>query len=224
MSAETYLDHVDGTDLLSDRVANAVKEEILSGRLFPGSRIRQEELARRFEVSRIPVREALRQLESDGLVTLRPNSGAWVSRIDHEELVEIYKIRERLEPLALRESIPNLSSTHIDRLEELSDKMRQPLSTEAFLKMDRDFHLMTYAGSEAKNLSEMIERFWNTTQHYRRLFTQEAQESTRWAAHAEHCLLVDAIKRMDLEVGERILVGHIARTGAALSIPPSRAD
>jgi DNA-binding GntR family transcriptional regulator len=120
-----------------------VREEILSGRLPSGNRIRQEELAQRFAMSRIPVRDALKQLESDGLVTLRSNSGAWVSYINPQEFEEIYKIRERLEPLALQESIANLSEAQIERLEQLSDDMQRATGTEAFLRMDREFHLTT---------------------------------------------------------------------------------
>lgn len=205
-------------NLLSSRVANAIREEILSGELEPGSRIRQEYLARRFEVSRIPVREALKQLESDGLVTLRANSGAWVSQLEPNEFMEIYKIRERLEPLALRESLSRLSADQINQLEELQEQMLRSSTVGTFLQLDRDFHLLTYAGANAKTLTDMIERFWNTTQHYRRLFTEKAGKEAKWVIHAEHRLLVEAIKRQDVEEGERILLSHIRKTRLQLSV------
>src|SRR5262245_15516806 len=82
------------------RVTNEIRTLILSGELAPGSRIRQEELAERFNTSRIPVREALRRLESEGLIILVPNSGGWVARLDLAECLETYMMRERLEPMA----------------------------------------------------------------------------------------------------------------------------
>lgn len=200
------------SNLLGRRVADALRKEILEGLLAPGSRIRQEDLATRYGVSRIPVREALRQLESDGLVALRANSGAWVARIDLAEFIEIYKIRERLEPLALQESIPNLTETQVTHINELCKCIDTASSVEEFLMLDREFHLMTYAGANMPALIDMIERFWNTTQHYRRAFTQNAGEEGAWIIHAEHRLLSIAITRRDVEAAGQILNGHIRRT------------
>ena len=200
------------SSLLSGKVVNAIRNDILSGRLAPGSRIRQEELAQQYDVSRIPVREALRQLESDGLVTLRANSGAWVANLNAEEFIEIYKIRERLEPLALRESVPYLKDEQIARLDELQVAMSESTHVEDFLQMDREFHLLTYSGARMSNLNDMIDRFWNTTQHYRRMFTENASPERRWIIHAEHRLLVEALRRRDEDEAERVLFGHIRRT------------
>lgn len=200
------------SSLLSGKVVAAIRDDILSGRLAPGSRIRQEELAQQYDVSRIPVREALRQLESDGLVTLRANSGAWVANLNPDEFIEIYKIRERLEPLALRESVHHLKDEHIAQLDALRLAMDEATNVEEFLQLDREFHLLTYSGARMTNLKDMIERFWNTTQHYRRMFTENASHERRWIINAEHRLLVEAIRRRDEDEAERILLGHIRRT------------
>lgn len=88
------------------RVTGEIRQKILSGEFAPGLRIRQEELAAQFGTSRVPVREALKQLESEGLVVIVPNSGVWIARVDINECVEMWKIRERIEPLALGESLP----------------------------------------------------------------------------------------------------------------------
>ncbi|QKC98347.1 GntR family transcriptional regulator [Mesorhizobium sp. NZP2298] len=204
-------------NLLGHRVATALRKSILGGQLAPGSRIRQEDLAQQFGVSRIPVREALRQLESDGLVVLRANSGAWVAKIDLPEFIEIYKIRERLEPLAIRESLRNLSDEQIRHLNELREQINHSQSVEEFLQLDREFHLLSYAGANMTTLREMIERFWNTTQHYRRAFTQGAGNEGTWIIHAEHRLLTEALKRRDEDEAERILLGHIRRTRLELT-------
>ncbi|MGH9561191.1 MAG: GntR family transcriptional regulator, partial [Terracidiphilus sp.] len=107
----------------SDRVTACIRELILSGDLPPGGRISQEDLAARFSVSRIPVREALNRLESHGLVVLKPNSGAWVAKLDLAECIEVYKIRERIEPLALSESVQHIQDEEIARLEQMAVDM-----------------------------------------------------------------------------------------------------
>src|SRR5262245_18748977 len=128
---------VDGKDLdsvlLSERVTNSIRKLILSGELQPGSRIGQEQLAEQFGTSRIPVREALKRLESDGLVSLVPNSGAWVAKLDLSECLEIYKIRERLEPLALGEAVANMSDEEIESLAALVEQMEHAADTAAVL-------------------------------------------------------------------------------------------
>ena len=205
------------TSLNTDRVTEGIRALILAGELPPGSRIGQEELAARFSVSRIPVRVALGRLESDGLVVLKPSSGAWVARVDLAECLEIYMIRERLEPLALAQSIPNMTDERIHQLERLVEEMAASPDTETFLKLDRTFHLASYADAGMKQLLGMIERFWNTTQHYRRAFTTLLGRERNWIIHAEHRLIVDAIRRRETESAAHLLTQHIRRTRSELA-------
>ena len=107
----------------SDRIADTLRAAILDGSYLPGTRIRQEDVAARSGASRIPVREAFRLLASEGLVTLVANTGAWVTRLSLDECVETYLIRERLEPLLLRASLPNLDEAAIGHLAELTEAM-----------------------------------------------------------------------------------------------------
>jgi DNA-binding GntR family transcriptional regulator len=105
------------------RIASELRDAILDGEYAPGARIRQEDLAERSGASRVPVREALRMLEAEGLLTLVANTGAWVTRLTLADCDELYRIRERIEPLLLAYSIPALSSAAIDRFAELADAM-----------------------------------------------------------------------------------------------------
>ena len=91
------------------RVADELREAILRGAHPPGTRLRQEELAAQYGASRVPVREALRILEAEGLVTTVANTGAWIARLSLDECVELYQVRERIEPLLLRYSLPHLT-------------------------------------------------------------------------------------------------------------------
>jgi DNA-binding GntR family transcriptional regulator len=198
--------------LMSHRVTEELRQRILSGAFKPGSKIGQEELAEHFGTSRIPVREALRRLENEGLVVLVPNSGAWVAKLDLSECVELYKMRERIEPLAMRESVLKMTDEQIARIENLIWRVEQSKDAEEFLHRDREFHLACYSPAAMPRLVAMTENFWNTTQHYRRafvgLFGPEGDAITQY----EHRLLVAAMKRRDADDAERILFGHIRRT------------
>jgi DNA-binding GntR family transcriptional regulator len=206
--------------VLSHRIADELRGAILSGELAPGVRIRQEDLAEKFGASRIPVREALRMLVTDGLVIMVSNSGAWVSSLTQKECSEHYQIRERLEPLLLRYSMENLSSDDIAEAAALVEAMKNASDLEAFMTLDRQFHWLTYSRAETNSLSDIIERLWNTTQPYRRVFTHMVRSGGIEVTHLEHELLLAAIQRHDADDAERILRGHIRRTRIELDRHP----
>ncbi|MFG1348863.1 GntR family transcriptional regulator [Xanthobacter autotrophicus] len=196
----------------SHAIATDLRAGILAGLYAPGTRVRQEELAERYGTSRIPVREALRDLESEGLVVLVPNSGAWIAKTDINECVEIYKIRERIEPLALSESIRNMDAATIARLADLCAQIEASTEVEDFLKLDREFHLLSYKAAAMPTLLAMIERFWNTTQHYRRAYSHLIGKDGQWIIHSEHRLIMEAIRRRDGVDVQHLLESHIRRT------------
>jgi DNA-binding GntR family transcriptional regulator len=136
------------------RIADALRAAILSGELPPGTRIRQEEIAARYGASRIPVRAALSILEADGLVKLVANSGAWVSQFDLSECEEFYRIREQIEPMLLRASLPGLAPEVFDQMDVLAERMANTGSAEEFLRMDREFHGLSYRGAKTVVLDE----------------------------------------------------------------------
>ncbi len=203
----------------STRIADALRAAILDGSYRPGERIRQEDVAARSGASRIPVREALRVLQAEGLVTLIANSGAWVTRLTLAECAELYQIRERLEPLLLRASLPGLDDAVIGRLAELAEAMeRSGGDVGAFLRADREFHLASYSAAAPGETSQIIGRMWNSTQHYRREFTKLAvRRGGLGATHLEHRLLLDCLRREDADNAESVLVMHIRRTRLELS-------
>ncbi|MCX6494419.1 MAG: GntR family transcriptional regulator [Actinobacteria bacterium] len=207
--------------VLSTRIADELRQAILTGELSPGERIRQEELAEQFGASRIPVREALRILVTDGLVNMVSNSGAWVSSLTQDECSEQYQIRERLEPLLLRYNLPSLTAEDLTRATDLVESMKNAPDLEAFMRLDREFHWITYSRVQTTTLTDLIERLWNTTQPYRRVFMQLVRsEGGIEVTHLEHELLLEAIKRGDSEEAESILRGHIRRTRIELDRHP----
>ena len=153
-------------------------------------------------------------------MTTVANAGAWIARLSLEECVELYQVRERIEPLLLRYSMPELSVYQIDRLAELAETMARASDVERFLELDREFHLGSYAGAGTTFLGPTVQRLWNTTQHYRRAFTRLLDDESNRIVHDEHHMLVAAIRERDSDDAERILLGHIRRTRRQLARHP----
>ena len=214
------VDKLDSDLALSQQIANSVKQEILAGKYPPGVRVRQEDIAEQFGASRSPVREALRILEADGLIKLVAHTGAWIADLSQAECEEMYQLRERVEPLLLRLSLPSLSDAKILELEKLTKAMEATKDVEEFLALDREFHLLSYSGADTTLVGDMVNRLWNTTQHYRRAYSQMMAASSFKPAHYEHHLLLAAMRKGDADDAERILFGHIRRTRLELSQHP----
>jgi DNA-binding GntR family transcriptional regulator len=199
-------------------VARRLREAIYDGRLEAGERIRQEAVAQELGVSRIPVREALRQLESEGLVVIRPHSGARVAMLDFAECEEIYKMRERLEPLALSESMGKLSSEQLECARQLATDLEGLQGDPAaWLEGDRRLHLACYAGVQTPRLLRTIVGYWNTTQQYRRILLSTFDDEDYLLQHSEHRLTVDALATGNARTGEDLMRAHIERSRLRLS-------
>ena len=208
----------------SQRIADELSQRILDGDLAPGTRIRQEQIAEEFGVSRLPIREALRILESHGLVTLVASSGAWVSSMNLAECQETYLIRERIEPLALGQAIDNVSVETMDRLSQLASDMENCQVVEDFVELDREFHLLSFRDAGMPTLLEMVERLWNTTQHYRRAYVQLIGPEGLEDTNLEHRLILAAIRRRDARSAEELLAMHVRKTRVALLDHPEIFD
>lgn len=198
---------------LGNAIATRLRESILDGHLPAGTPIRQEALAQQFGTSRIPVREALRQLESEGLLTLVPHSGARVARLDFSELIELYRIREAVEPMAIAESATRLSEAQLvelRQLEEVIEASRDDL--QAWIRHDRTFHLLSYAAAPMPRLLRMIHGFWNSTQQYRRAHVSSFTPAKFEIIHMEHRMILEALSRHDPVDAEERQRSHIRRT------------
>ena len=197
---------------MSQAIAADIRTAILSGALAPGRRILQEELAERHGTSRIPVREALRILQADGLIVFVPNSGAWVASLNIAECVEVYMIRERLEPLALGESMRNMPPSAVADLDRMAEDVALSRDMEQLLRLDRAFHLFACSFAEMPELLRTIRRYWDSTQHFRRSYMLELDEREHWLLYVEHRLLVEAIRQGNRDEAESILAAHIRKT------------
>src|SRR4051812_48920391 len=183
-------------ELRGQLVARRIREAILSGRLRPGERIPQDALAREFGTSRIPVREALAELESEGLVSLVPHAGARVAKFNVAELEEVYRIRESVEPMVVAESAEHLTADQLTKLKQTLEEIEASTARpEHWLQLDRRFHVATYAGADLPRASALVESFWNRTQHYRRALILALDAEAFEIIHLEHRAILDALER-----------------------------
>ncbi|MGF6432343.1 DNA-binding GntR family transcriptional regulator [Bradyrhizobium sp. USDA 4518] len=224
MTRDGNEDDPESRRLMSERIASEIRSAVLSGEMRPGTRIRQELLAAHFGASRIPVREALKQLENEGLVVMAPNRGAWIADVNSEESIEIYKIREAVEPLAIGESVPNLTDEDIETLDRIVRELEQVTTLEEYIQLDREFHLRTYSRARMPQLLAMVERFWNSTQHFRRQFVSETYAKDGFPfSDPQHVLIMDAIRARDVEAAQVLVRLHIRRTRVVIQAKESGA-
>lgn len=204
-------------ELRSQLVARRLREAIVGGQYAPGDRLRQEEIAGEMGISRVPVREALRQLETEGLVILAPHAGARVAQLDAAELDELYAIRIALEPMLIAESAVRLDSEQLEDLRALVLEIEASVETpECWLDLDRRFHIDSFAGAEMPQARELVEGFWNRTQHYRRAHVLGLSPGDLEVVHLEHRLILDALERGNGEDAGAALRTHLRRTREAL--------
>ncbi|WP_461157225.1 GntR family transcriptional regulator [Saccharopolyspora tripterygii] len=146
---------------LRDQVHDELQARISDGRLRPGDRIFEQELAIEFGISRVPVREAIRMLQSGGMVEVRPRRrGVFVRSLDRQQLVELFDVREALEALAARLAAERCDSADVEHLGELATRAREALDsadTDAMSEANTEFHDKLVAVSRNDLLASMLE-------------------------------------------------------------------
>ena len=199
---------------LGGHITDTLRDAIVTGEIKPGSKISEPKLAREYNVSRGPLREAIRRLETMNLVTHVPHEGARVITLDLSGVIEIYHVREALEGKAAALAARNMSSEQISQLHRVLDHARNYMKThpgEYFqAEGDFDFHYQIIQGSNNKVL---IHQLCEELYHLIRMFRyQAAQEVTRSSfALAEHEHIVYAIEQRDEQLAETIMRHHIVR-------------
>jgi DNA-binding GntR family transcriptional regulator len=156
---------------VQDAVVDGIREMITSGHLKPGDRLRQDELAEAFGVSTMPIREALRQLQAEGLVAFRPRRGATVASISASEYEEIYRIREELEILACRWAAEDFDRIPIERLKRLLEEIEQVEANSSDVQLVREFFFTIFEASEKEHLLRILSSLWDLTHQYRCYFS-----------------------------------------------------
>lgn len=149
-----------------DLIADALREAIQCGELESGQPLPQEEFAARFKVSRLPVREALRQLEAEGLVVVYPNRGAFVVELSPEEVREVYDLRALLEGDALRRAVPLLTEADLRRAEAAHQALEGETDRVKQGQLNREFHAALYAPLARPRQRALIETLRGVVERY----------------------------------------------------------
>ncbi len=192
-------------------VAEVLREAITSGHLKANDPLPQQEIAAQLEVSHIPVREALRQLQSEGLVTYQPNHGATVTAHTPDEIREIYEIRAILETAAVRRAAPRLTDAALARAEELLKLTERARDDATWGSYDLDFHRLVYDLDSRPRLRELIDGLLRRVDRYWRVHGLMLKHRREF--EAEHRKLFAALRARDGDRAAKLLERHL--TGAA---------
>ena len=204
-----------GRERAPEQVTNRLREAIVSGLLQPGDRLMQEELAERLGVSRMPVREALRRLEAEGLVVLQPYRGALVANLSSTELQELYELRIALETLALGFGIPVMDTQSFEAMEVTLAQMDLETDSTTWLDLNAKFHSLLYQSAGRKLLHEHIENLRNKSDRFLRLFASRRDRTAQ--AQREHWAIIHACRDRNIEQACNFLRDHLQSTVTSLA-------
>ncbi|MDR3514495.1 MAG: GntR family transcriptional regulator [Azospirillaceae bacterium] len=201
----------------SDAVAEVLRSDILGGRFAEGSQLRQEVLAAELGVSRIPLREAFRRLEAEGLITLVPHRGAVVSVLSIDDIAELFDLRGLIEPALIARAIPRLTRADFDAADQALAGFAAAFAARdinAWGVLNKDFHLALYRPAERPRSLALAASLLDQTERYTRM--QLALTEGQVRAQAEHAALLRACRRGSVARAEALLRWHIGRTARSL--------
>ena len=191
-------------------IADAIRGGILDGTIVAGQQLVQDDLARAFGTSRIPVREALRQLESDGIIAYHPHRGASVALLTAKDVKEIYEMRAPLEKLALRLAVPKLERAHLTAAARAIDDSTGSSNAVSFGRLNWRFHQALY---EAANRPRLLRTIRNLYIHASRWPPFAREQRKMFAAIvAEHRAILRACEKRDAGAAVKALERHLAES------------
>jgi DNA-binding GntR family transcriptional regulator len=207
----------DDRGLLSDRIRNALTDEIASGGLAAGSALDEQQLADRFGASRTPVREALRQLAVSGLVEIRPRRGVIVTRMTPERIMDMFETMAEIEAMCVRLAtyrITPLERSNLIGLHENSKAMVEAGDVDNYDAFNREFHETIYRATHNAFLAEQAVAVRTRLSAFRR--TQLRQGDRVQRSRDEHGTIMQAIAEGDGEAAARRMRAHMLNAAAAL--------
>ena len=193
-------------DTLPMQVLNKLMDWIMDGKLKMGEKLNTEELARQLGVSRMPIREALKSLEKMGLAESIPYVGVKLVSLEQEDVLQIYLMRQLLEPLAAGEACKKITEEQIHELEEIHKEYipiveADEIDAKKLYLQNRKFHFSMYSIREMDRVCAMIESLWVTLSFFKLIYGRDVIKNTNGAKNmiAEHQGYIDALKDRDAE-------------------------
>ncbi|MCF3640584.1 GntR family transcriptional regulator [Rhizobium sp. TRM95111] len=196
---------------LSGALIEEIRQGILSGRYPAGSQLRQDALADSFGVSRIPIREALFQLEAEGLVRIVPQKGAIVSELSTAEIDDVFELRAMLEPRLLRASAPLLSEADFAALDEIQSRYVSAITArevDRYGQLNAELHMVLYRRADLPKTQQIVASLLQTSERYTRVQLSSADAMSK--AMREHAELIRLCRSRDVEEAGRLLERHIS--------------
>lgn len=195
---------------LSSAIVDQLRQAILDGSHPAGSQLRQDALAQAYAVSRIPVREALFQLEAEGFVKIVPHKGAIVSGLSLDEINDVFELRKLLEPRLLASSIPALTAADFEAVAGMEAAFEEAMSAGDISRwglLNADFHMALYARATQPRTLSIVSGLLQTSDRYTRLQLQRGSSIER--AQAEHNELIRLCRSGRIGEAESLLIDHI---------------
>ena len=203
---------------LTSAVADKLRDQIIRGEIPEGSQLRQDIIATQFSVSRIPVREALRQLHAEGLVTIVQNRGAIVPELSPSDIEELFSIRELLEPETLKLSIPKLTQEDFAQaeavLKKYTDELRREQHVASWGRLNWQFHSILYSKANRPQFMSIIRNVNNKGERYTRLQLYLTHGMKR--ANHEHQQILQLCRERHVTAACKLLRQHIHHAGQPL--------
>ncbi|MBI4081718.1 MAG: GntR family transcriptional regulator [Candidatus Lambdaproteobacteria bacterium] len=202
----------------ADEVTRVLRDAILEGRLLPGRRLTEPELAQQLGVSRTPIREALRELEHEGLLQRVPGRGTIVAEISSQDVEEIYAVKSALESAAVRSACARISGAELAELERLLQRMKALAEAGDLLpysRISREFHELLIRSSGNRWLEETY-RTLDVRIQQLRIYALATPSRPRVSV-AEHEAILAAVRQRDAAAAEGLIRDHVERAGALLS-------
>ncbi|MGX7677722.1 GntR family transcriptional regulator [Jatrophihabitans sp. DSM 45814] len=195
----------------SDTVADELRAAIVRGDFVDGMELNQVDLAREFGVSRVPIREALRQLKAEGLITSEPHMRAAVVGHTLERVVEILELRIMLETYLLGRSASRMTPENLAALREMTVKMTRSRTHDEWLNLNTEFHDALYSYADAPIAQDLAHQLTLRVQRYVRM-VRSSRRHRSGDPNAEHDEILDALDRGDVDEARSHLESHIQRT------------
>jgi DNA-binding GntR family transcriptional regulator len=179
---------------------------MLSGELRPGTRLSQQRLAEEYDVSRMPARDALQALASEGLIDLSATT-AVVRRLSVPELQELYELREAVEPLLTRLAVPNVGRAELTRMKTLLERMEEGPGPVQWLEWNTEFHALVYTCGNRPRMIQITEQLRRLTDRY--LYLHVGVFGDMGHLHEEHRAIFDAVSRGDANAAADLTRAHL---------------
>jgi DNA-binding GntR family transcriptional regulator len=194
----------------SSAVTALLRQALDRGRWEAGHPLRQEEIAVELGVSRVPVREALFQLQAEGLLEMIPNKGMYVRSLSEAELRELFHLRRLLEGDVLQQAVPLHTSASINRVETIQAALDKTHAVADWIAGDREFHEALYAPAQRTESMAIVRRLRFRVDRFYFARMKPGTRAQGW--HDEHHALVRALKRHDAKAALRVLQAHLEET------------